>query len=307
MKDLPGPADTLRAALIERVGGVAATRFTAPARAGIATTLDGVRVEWLELDTGSQIPVRALLTGPLGEWHHQPAVLYCHAHGNRYDIGASELAVGRPALLTPPYAKALADRGIVALCIDLPCFGDRAHETEQEAAKRQLWYGHTLFGTMLNDLAGALDLLSQFDGVDSTRIGAFGISMGATLAFWLAALDPRLKAVAHVCCFADLETLVATGAHDLHGIYMIVPDLLDVARTGQIAGLVAPRPQLACMGLTDPLTPPDAVERAVADVRSAYDVYGAATNLHIHISPDTGHSETPAMRTAVLEFFDQHL
>ena len=76
--------------------------------------------------------------------------------------------------------------------------------------------------------------------------------MGATLAFWLAALDPRMKAVAHLCCFADLETLVASGAHDLHGLYMTVPGLLAVARTGEIAGLIAPRrnsPAWACKTL----------------------------------------------------------
>jgi len=35
-------------------------------------------------------------------------VLYCHAHGNRFDIGKEELVAGRPALASPPYAEALA-------------------------------------------------------------------------------------------------------------------------------------------------------------------------------------------------------
>ncbi len=87
------------------------------------------------------------------------------------------------------------------------------------------------------------------------RVGVMGLSMGATLAYWLAALDSRITSAAHLCCFADMGELVASGAHQLHGLYMVVPGLVHEYRTGDIAGSVAPRPQLACMGATDPLTP----------------------------------------------------
>ena len=297
----------LQHALIERLGEFRKAVFSLHARRPQTVGLAATRADRLDLIAADGTPVRALLTGPLGDWHQLPAILYCHAHGNRYDIGATELIAGRPALLAPPYAEVLARRGIVALSIDLPCFGERADHTEQATAKRHLWHGRTLFGAMLNDLGGALDVLGQLDGIDATRVGAFGISMGATLAFWLGALDPRLKAVAHVCAFADLETLVQSGGHDLHGLYMTVPGLLAIARTGEIAGLIAPRPQLACMGLMDPLTPEIAVARAVADVRSAYVEQGAVTNLHIHLSPTTGHTETPAIRAAVANFFSMSL
>ena len=299
--------DALRRPLIGRLGGFAATRFEVRGRRELATELPGTRVSRLDLSTADGTPVRALLTGPVGDWSGRPAILYIHAHGNRHDIGATELIAGRPALIAPPYAEALAQRGVVAMCIDLPCFGERAGDTEQEMAKRYLWQGRTLFGAMLSDLAGAIDVLAGVDGVDETRIGTFGISMGGTLAFWLGALDQRLKAVAHLCVFADLAHLVEHGGHDLHGLYMTVPGLLGVAHTGEIAGLVAPRPQFAAMGLMDPLTPTAAVERAVADVRSAYQVESAAANLNVHLSPETGHAETPAMRAQVLSFFERSL
>ncbi len=131
--------------------------------------------------------------------------------------------------------------------------------------------------------------------------------MGATLAFWLAALDPRIKAVAHLCCFADLQHLVETGAHDLHGIYLTVPGLVGRVRTGEIAGLVAPRPQLIAVGLLDPLTPPAAVEQGLADARHAYAAAARPAALETHVSPTTGHTETPAMRSAVLNFLGRTL
>lgn len=267
----------------------------------------GMRAERLDLLTADAQPVRAYLTGPEGEGSQQAAVIYCHAHGGRHDIGADELIAGRSALLSPAYGEALAKIGIVALCIDLPCFGERATERESSVSKALLWQGKTMFGAMLADLTGAIDLLQGFDGIDPERIGVMGLSMGATLAFWLGALDPRIKAVAHLCCCADLGTLVAKGAHELHGVYMTVPGLLNMIRTGQIAGLVAPRPQLACVGLIDPLTPAPAVTLAFDDIREAYRAANAPEAFITVIDPETGHVETPEMRAAVLRFLDRTL
>ncbi|MBB6356456.1 alpha/beta hydrolase family protein [Aminobacter aganoensis] len=253
------------------------------------------------LDDGTA--VRGLLTRPATNVEPQPAILHVHAHGGRYDIGASELVDGRPALLDAP-GPALAREGYVSLCIDMPVFGERSGTTESSAAKVALWHGRTLFGQMLAEQAAALTWLASRGDVDSRRIGMTGISMGATLAYFLAAIDPRVSAVAHLCCYADLATLIETGAHDLHGHYMTVPGLLAETSSGAIAGLVAPRPQLICVGLDDPLTPPLAVERAFAQTSAAY---GPKGGLMLLTEEGIGHRETPTMRSAVLDFFRQHL
>jgi hypothetical protein len=266
-----------------------------------------MRAERLTFASSGGETLRGFLAGPPGPWAGLPAVLAIHAHGGRYHIGADELLQGRPALRAPAYGEAFAAEGVLSLMIDLPCFGARQHHSEQTLAKALLWQGQTLFGAMLAELFGALDVMSGMPEIDPARLGAFGLSMGATLAFWLGALRPEVKAVAHLCCFADLATLVESGAHDLHGLYMTVPGLLPAFRTGEIAGLIAPRPQLACMGLVDPLTPPLAVERGVADLRAAYAAAGASERLSTLVSPDTGHVETPAMRAAVLDFFRREL
>lgn len=290
-----------RAVLAELLGGFAPSRFTTISR--MSEPADGFRAEKLILEREDGVRVCGFLTGPAGEWRGLPAIVYAHAHGAKYDIGARELLAGRPAL-RGPYAADFARQRVVALALDMPCFGDRAREPESAAAKRHLWNGTTLFGEMLNDLAGAIDVLAAQDGVNAKRIGIFGLSMGATLAFWLAALDTRIAAVAHLCCFADLGELVRRNGHDLHGIYMTVPGLLPKMRTGQIAGLAAPRPQYVAMGAKDPLTPPEAVEIGLADLRRAY---GDSNALHVHVDPDTGHVETPRMRADVLRFFAEVL
>jgi hypothetical protein len=126
--------------------------------------------------------------------------------------------------------------------------------------------------------------------------------MGATLAFWLGALEPRVRAVAQLCVLADIACLIASGAHDRHAPYLTVPGLVPFLSTGSIAGLVAPRPQLVCLGSDDPLTPQEAREKAIADARACYVRVPSGENLHVFIEPDTGHRETLAMREKVLAF-----
>lgn len=237
-------------------------------------------------------------TGPL------PAVLILHAHGNRYDIGAAEVIDGRPALFAPT-GRALAARGIASLCLDMPCFGSRAGQTESAATKALLWEGRSLAGQMLAENIAALDWLSLHPAVDPRRIGVFGLSMGATLAYWLGALEARLRAVAHECCFADFRRLIALGQHDLHGIYLTVPGLLPLASNGQIAGMIAPRAQFIGLGDMDPLTPPDAADVALDQVRAAYAAQGG--RLVIHREAETGHVETEAMHRAMLDFLTREL
>ncbi|WP_103333836.1 alpha/beta hydrolase family protein [Pseudotabrizicola formosa] len=262
------------------------------------------RAEELRLRAEGGDDIRAFWCRPRDLAGPVPAVLILHAHGNRYDIGAAEMVHGRPALHTPT-GPALARRGIASLCLDMPCFGSRAGQSESATAKALLWEGRSLAGQMLCDNLAALDWLSAQPGIDPARLGVFGLSMGATLAYWLAALDPRLRAVAQECCFADFRRLIALGQHDLHGIYLTVPGLLAHASNGQIAGMVAPRAQFIGLGDLDPLTPPAAVDPALAEVRAAYARNGG--RLLIHREPASGHVETPAMHAAMLDFMTDAL
>jgi hypothetical protein len=272
-------------------------RFVSAEAAGMPS------VTRLTFATAAGEPVRGICCRPAGD---EPcaAVLVIHAHGNRYDIGADELMAGRPAL-HGPIGPALAAMGIASLCLDLPCFGLRAGTTEGAAAKAALWRGRSLAGQMVGECVAALDWLAAQQWVRAERIGVFGISMGATLGYWLAAVDLRVRALVQECCLADFGALIDSGAHDLHGIYLTVPGLLNVASNGVIAGLVAPRAQFIGIGDADPLTPPLAADLALAEVRAAYTAAGG--RLVLHREPLTGHVETPAMRAAALAFLMREL
>jgi dienelactone hydrolase len=267
---------------------------------------DGYLFERLALDVEGVGAVRAFLTRPAGAAGRRPAILYGHSHGGRHEIGANELMDGRSYLLSP-FGPLLARAGYVTLCIDMPTFGDRDDVEESAAAKAHIWYGTSLIGQMVSEQAAALTYLSSRDDVDPQRIGAFGISLGSTLAYWHAALDPRIRAVAHLCCYADYATLVELGAHDNHGIYLLVPGMLRHTSTGEIAGMVAPRPQLICLGEDDELTPPPSIERALAVTRPMYEAAGAPDALEVFVQAGIEHRETPEMHQKVMAFFQREL
>lgn len=257
----------------------------------------------LAFHTATGQPVQGRICRPdgAGPW---PVVLVLHAHGNRYDIGCDELTLGRPAL-PRPIGPELAAAGIASVCLDMPCFGARATVSESAATKAALWAGRSLAGQMLGESRAAVDWLAAQPWVRPSRIGAYGISMGATLGYWLAGLDPRIRAVAHECCLADFAALIALGNHDLHGIYLTVPGLVTLAPNGVIAGLAAPRAQFIGLGDLDPLTPPAAADIALAQVRAAYAARGG--RLDIHREPAEGHRETEAMRAAAMAFLTREL
>ncbi|WP_172296427.1 dienelactone hydrolase family protein [Pseudoruegeria sp. HB172150] len=274
-----------------------------PTRGRTVATIPHENGHWVEeivLDTPTPIPgtlIRPARVGP------HPAVLYCHAHGGDYRLGRQELLKGSRFLQSPGYGPPLAAAGLAVLCIDMPSFGDRRDEGEEnDLAKGMFWQGKSLFGAMLADLSTALSYLANRPDVDDARIFTLGLSMGAAHAFWLAALETGIAGCAHLCMLADISELAKTNTHARHGFYLTVPGLLQLADMGDVAGLIAPRPQMICHGGQDHLTPAEARDAALAKVKAAYAHCPDPDALTCALDPDAGHGETAPMRIAVLDF-----
>lgn len=273
---------------------------------------NGVQIERLSIRcnrTTKILPdslLPALFVRPKGSGPF-PAIVYVHAHGHNYAMGKRELLENRTSLPEGPYGIALAEQGIASLCIDLPCFGERAHWQESALTKKLLWHGDTLFGMMLRELSCCVDYLHTRPDIHHQRIGALGLSMGATLSWWLAALDSRVSVVAELCCLADLGVLVEQDKHDAHAIYMTVPGLLQKFSTVDIVSLIAPRPHLCAIGSDDPLTPPAAIAKIRQAMPDVYAQAGAADAWLLIEEAGSGHIETPLMRRAVIKFLTKYL
>jgi hypothetical protein len=132
-----------------------------PARAAVSgERLErlGRTIEHWQLLLNSEQPVPALLVRPREGIPLRGVVLYCHAHGNRFDIGKDELLLGRPALQAPPYGRVLGEHGWAALAIDHWGFGERGQPSERMLVKRLLWQGQTLWGWRLHDTLAAVEM-----------------------------------------------------------------------------------------------------------------------------------------------------
>jgi hypothetical protein len=282
-----------------------------PPRAKLLKTekRDGYVLEHLELDLNGIEPVPAYLLLPKKRQKLAPALLYIHAHGGTYGLGKEELILGRKVL--PAYAPVCAEKGLVTLAIDSWCFSSRKHQEdgrngEWDTFKLMLWKGQVLWGMMMFDEVQAVTYLSQRPEVDPKRIGAFGLSMGSTKAWWLAALDPRIRLCVDLCCLTDYEALIKAKNLRGHGIYYYVPRLLKHFQAQEINELIVPRAHLSLNGRKDALTPAAGVERIRNYLLPLYARYGRKQDCRIELF-DCGHEETPAMRKLVLEWFDRYL
>jgi dienelactone hydrolase len=273
---------------------------------------DGYRVENVEIDNGFDSVIPAYLVIPDGLTRPAPAILLLHWHSGDKDgpLFSSEVQnVSAPLL----------QRGFILLSIDCAFNGERLGKGPAGTAednidnqrdslfKLNLWFGRTLWGMMLRDDMVAVDYLVSRPEVDGNRIGATGMSMGSTGAWWLAALDERVKAVVGVACLTRYRELIAHGQLRAHAIYYFVPGILKHFDTEAVLGLLAPRPFLALTGDSDPTSPPDGIRILEKKLDTIYGLHGAGEKFRSIIYPNTDHTYTPEMKREMAAWFERWL
>lgn len=267
---------------------------------------DDYVLETLVLDLNGLETVPAYFSRPRHATGRAPAVLYNHYHNYDYESGKRELINGASLMQQPPYAVALARQGYAALCIDAWAFGERRGRTESEIFKQMLWQGQVLWGMMVFDSLRAVDYLTARDDVDSGRLATLGMSMGSSMAQWVAALDERVHVCVDLCCLTDYQALIDTQNLDGHGLYYYVPHLLKHFSSAEINALIAPRPHLGLAGNFDRLTPKVGLDRIDAHLRQVYTERGVPQAWQLQ-RYNVGHLETAAMRATVLAFLARWL
>jgi dienelactone hydrolase len=143
--------------------------------------------------------------------------------------------------------------------------------------------------------------------VDASRIGATGMSMGSTRAWWLAAVDERVAAVVAVACMTRYENLIAHGELRQHGVYYFVNGLLKHFDSEGVLALIAPRPLLTLTGDLDAGSPVDGVRAIERSVSATYGALGSGDRFRSILYPEVGHTYTPEMRAEMLAWFEHWL
>jgi dienelactone hydrolase len=287
-----------------------------PARVKVASREDhdGYTLERFEFHNGVDSVVTGVLLLPKERKDPAPTVIALHGHGS------SKESVCTDAKNQQFVGPLLAKRGYVVAAIDAAFNGDRvgkgpagpkldkgANPQELSLFKLYLWQGRSLWGMMLREEQCLIDYLQTRPEVDRDRIGATGMSMGCTRAWWLAAIDDRVKAVVGVACFTRYTELLAHGNLRMHGIYYFVPGVFRHFDTEAIHALIAPRPHLELSGDQDGGAPTDGIEVLEKKLGAVYRLYDKPANFRSVIYKGTGHEYLPEMKDEMVAWFERHL
>jgi dienelactone hydrolase len=273
---------------------------------------DGYTLERFRFHNGVDAVVPGILLLPRGRKRPAPAIIGLHGHGSSKESVCTDAAHGQYV------GPGLARRGYVVAAIDAYFNGERvgrgpagrlddAQGQEASLFKLDLWLGRTLWGMMLRDEQSLIDYLQTRPEVDRDRIGATGMSMGCTRAWWLAAIDERIKAIVGVACFTRYTELIAHGNLRKHGIYYFVPGVLEHFDTEAIYALVAPRPMLMLSGDQDGGAPTDGIEVLEQKLGAVYRLYGEPGHFRSVVYEKTGHEYLPEMKVEMIAWFEEYL
>lgn len=267
-------------------------------------------LERFEFFNGVDMTVPGILVLPKNAKGKSPVVLGLHGHsGSKHEYlpnPENPLSLG----------GMLVQNGYAVAAIDGYFNGDRVGKgprgPKDEAAaqelnlfKLHLWQGRTLWGMMLRDEQCLLDYLGTRPELDMSRVGATGMSMGCTRAWWLAAIDDRVHAIVGVACFTRYKELLAHRSS--HGIYYFVPGLIRHFDAEAIYSLVAPRPMLMLNGDQDYNCPPDGMEVLEKKIGAVYQLYEKPEAFRSVIYAKTGHEYLPEMRREMIAWFQKAL
>jgi pimeloyl-ACP methyl ester carboxylesterase len=202
------------------------------------------------------------------------------------------------------YAHELAERGYVVLAPDYPNFGDYQTDPYQRG------YQSATMNAIWNHRR-AIDLLTSMPEVDPHRIGTIGHSLGGHNALFLAAFEPRIRAVITSCGFNSFfhyQNGNLTGWS--HPGYMPTiasdfecdPKQMPFDFT-EILAAIAPRPVFISAPVHDHNFPVAGVKDCLAAARPIYQLFGS-TDLLAAVHPDCGHEFPSEIRRAAYLWLD---
>ncbi len=182
------------------------------------------------------------------------------------------------------FAVALCRKGFAVAAPEISCFGERqtdfsylntiigqeAPTTCTHTAMLAFHLGGSVAGLRVYDGRKLIDYLETRDDVDTTRLGAMGISGGGMHTFFSTCVDERIKACVISGYYSTFrDSILAMG----HCACNFVPGLHQFGEMHDLVGLIAPRPLLVEAGNYDSIFPIKAVKESVAKARDIYNLF----------------------------------
>ncbi|MBN1561412.1 acetylxylan esterase [candidate division KSB1 bacterium] len=256
----------------------------------------GFRIIKLYYESLPQLYVPADLYIPDDITAPRPAILYVCGHARTQKVHYQ------------PHARRFAQLGFVCLIIETIQWGEvRGEHWGCYANGWFHWYsrGYNPGGVEAWNGIRGLDLLCERPEIDADKLGVTGISGGGAQSWYIAAIDPRIKAVAPVCGASNCEAHIHTRTIDGHCDCM-VPTNIYGWDFPDIGALIAPRPLLIGQADRDGLNTIESVRDITFRIKSIYDLYDAAESIELVETPG-GHSYHKTSRQKIFAFFLKHL
>ena len=258
--------------------------------------MEGYRIEKLVYESLPGLYVPANLYIPDNITKPVPAILYQCGHSRTQKVHYQ------------PHPHRYAQLGFVCLIVETVQYGEVFGEHWGCYAKGWFnWYsrGYTPGGVETWNGIRGLDLLSAMPEVDPEKLGVTGISGGGALTWYIAAMDPRIKAAATVCGNSTMEAQICTRTIDGHCDCMMFINTYG-RDFHDLGALIAPRPLFIAQADRDGLNTIESATEVYESLRSFYGLFGAEESIDF-ISTPGGHSYHPNSRKAIFSFFIKHL
>ncbi len=243
--------------------------------------------------------VNAYILRPAGDIHTvRPGVVAFHPT-NKESIKVVAGTGGRP---DQHLALPLVEHGFVVICPE-NFINEKTTWNEAVAAARIRHPDSTGMATMLADGMRSVDVLSTFPGVDPTRIGAIGHSLGAKQVLYLMAFDARVAAGVFS------EGGIGLNFSNWDANWYLGPQTKSVKFKHdhhELLGLIAPRPLLIFGGETGRAADGDRTWPYITAANHVYQLYGEPTRLGF-INHHEGHTFPPPMADKAIEWLDTYL
>ncbi|HYF51474.1 MAG TPA: alpha/beta hydrolase family protein [Planctomycetota bacterium] len=269
--------------------------------------------EKIYFNTTPDIRVPAFVLVPKGLKRKAPAIVALHDHGGYYMWGKekivecngehSALKDWRKAYGERAIAGELARQGYVVIVIDMFYWGERrlllegdgadwrdrptslttqriqefnarSGQNEQLVGRSIYSAGFTWPGVIIWDDIRTVDYLCTRPEVDTSRIGAVGLSVGGLRTCYLTALDERIKASVVVGWMASFRRQLHTHMPHSIGFTKVIPGLYAHMDYPDVAAMSAPRALLVINGSKDGLFHLDGVKECFQKLRAVYEKAG---------------------------------
>ncbi len=241
-----------------------------------------------ESEIGALVPCY-LLIPTTGKAKYPVAItLQGHSSGFHNSIGVAKSESDANYIKRGDFGRQAVKNGYAALCIEQRAMGERAtkrHNFEPMMctypSMTALLLGRTILGERIWDIMKAIDLLGEFDAIDTDKILITGNSGGGTMSYYAACMDERIKVSAPSCAFCSFEESLI---YKFHCPCNFIPSAFKWFEMQDLSCLIAPRNLIVIAGEYDTIFKIDGVHEGMKTVEKVFEKEGVKDNCKLVVT-----------------------